>query len=379
MSITSSICKHTYQADGQTRNWEFEFKALSAQDVVVYVTSADGTETLITTGYEVNLQNQYVEYPTLASGLSPLPNGHKITLLRTTPLTQEMTLAQQGVLDAKALEQAYDKLTLQVQELAEQSARSIKYLVGSGKTGADAETFLQEWKAQQQTALANALSSIAETKTYLLAALENESSTRSQADITLQQNLQTLTGVVSANDSVQTLGLSAESSARSTADNALEASLSAETTARLAGDAALQAALERLNFITFVSTLPQTGESKYIYAVAQDETDLEDHPIVVLYLWQNEWLAVGAFSTNLDPVTLLTKTEAQQTYLAQTTAQNTYLPLSQKAVAGGVASLDGAGKLAAVHMPSASASVVGGIKQTFDAATGTWSVTTEEL
>ncbi len=379
MSITSSICKHTYQADGQTRNWEFEFKALAAQDVAVYVTSADGTETLITTGYEVNLQNQSVVYPTLASGLSPLPSGSKITLLRTTPLTQEMTLTQQGVLDANALEQAYDKLTLQVQELAEQAARSIKYLVGSGKTGADAETFLQEWNAQQQAALSSTLASVEQTKTLLLESLESEKSVRSQADLALQQNVQTLTGVVSANDSAQTSGLAAESNARSTADAELEANLSAETTARLQGDAALQAAIDRLNFITFVATLPQTGESKYIYAVAQEETDLEDHPIVVLYLWQNEWLAVGAFSTNVDPVTLLTKSEAQNTYLAQTTAQNTYLPRAQKGAALGVATLDSNGQITDGQLNYATAARVGGIKQTFDATTGTWVVITEEV
>ena len=379
MSITSSICKHTYQADGQTRNWEFEFKALAAQDVAVYVTSADGTETLITTGYEVNLQNQSVVYPTLASGLSPLPSGSKITLLRTTPLTQEMTLTQQGVLDANALEQAYDKLTLQVQELAEQAARSIKYLVGSGKTGADAETFLQEWNAQQQAALSSTLASVEQTKNLLLESLESEKNVRSQADIALQQNVQTLTGVVSANESAQTSGLAAERSARSTADTELEANLSAETAARLEGDAALQAALDRLNFITFVSTLPQTGESKYIYAVAQEETDLEDHPIVVLYLWQNEWLAVGAFSTNVDPVTLLTKSEAQNTYLAQTTAQNTYLPRAQKGAALGVATLDSNGQITDGQINYATAARVGGIKQTFDAATGTWTVTTDNI
>ena len=379
MSITSPVCKHIYQADGETRNWEFEFKVLSSQDVAVYVTTSDGVETHITTGYEVDTLNQTVVYPTLASGLSPLASGCKITLVRTTPLTQELTLTQQGTLDAKALEQAYDKLTLQVQELAEQDARSIKYLVSSGKTGVDAAAFLQEWNTQQAAALASALASVEETKQTLLQSLQTESTTRSQADLSLQQNLQTLAGTVSSNDSAQTAALSAESSARNTADSTLEAGLSAEAAARLSADTALQAAIDRLNFITFTTSLPQNGESKYVYAVVQDETDLEDHPIVVLYLWQNEWLSVGAFSTNLDPVTLLTKTEAQATYLAQTTAQSTYVPLSQKAAANGVASLDAAGKLAAAHMPYATASVPGGIKQRFNASTNTWYVITEEL
>ena len=281
MAITSQICKHIYQADGENRVWEFEFKILSPQDVSVYVTAAPGTQTHITAGYEVDMVNKTVTYPTLTSGLAPLANGTKITLVRTTPLTQEITLTQQGTLDAKVLEQAYDKLTLQVQELAEQATRSIKYLVSSGKNGADAQTFLQEWRTEQAAALATTLAQVEETKQSLLQALQAERDTRAQADVSLQQSLQTLTGTVSVNDSAQTAALTAESTTRASADTALQRALNAEIAARLNADSALQAALERLNFITFVPTLPQEGTSQYIYAVAQDETDVEGYPIVV--------------------------------------------------------------------------------------------------
>ena len=379
MSITSQICKHIYLADGQTREFEIDFPILSAQDIAVYVTATDGTETKITENYAVNIAQGIVIYPTLSSSLDPVAEGCKVTLMRVTPLTQALTLTQQGVLDAKALEGGYDKLTLQLQEAAEQLKRCIKYTVSSGKTDVDAATFLAELQATQTAALNSALASVEAVKTSLLQSMSEETTARTQADLALQQNIQTLTGTVSLNDSTHTVALSAESTTRQSADSDLQAAISAEAALRLAADNALAEQISQLSFLEFVVSLPVSGNSKYIYAVPQAETDLEDYPIVVLYVWQNEWKAVGAFSTNLDPDSLLTKTEAQNTYLAQSTAQSTYLPLTQKAAVGGVASLDANGQVSDGQLAYATAVRVGGIKQSFDASTGTWTVITDDL
>ncbi len=379
MSITSQNCKHIYLADGQTREFEIDFPVLSAQDIAVYVTSAGGTETKITEHYAVNLAQGTVVYPTLASGLDPVAAGCKVTLVRTTPLTQELTLTQQGVLDAKALENGYDKITLQLQEVAEQLKRCIKYTVSSANTDVDAATFLADLQATQTAALNSALASVEAVKTTLLQSMSDETSARTQADLTLQQSVQTLAGTVSSNDSMQTAALSAESTTRQSADADLQAAISAEAVARAAADNALTEQISQLHFIEFVAALPVSGNSHYIYAVPQDETDLDNHPIIVLYVWQSEWKSVGAFSTNLDPDSLLTKTEAASTYLTQTSAASTYLAATQKAAAGGVASLDANGKLTAGQLAYATAARVGGIKQSFDGTTNTWTVITEDL
>lgn len=378
MSITSQVCKHIYLADGQTRDFEMDFPVLCAQDVAVYVTSADGTETKITENYAVNLAQATVTYPTLASGLSPVALGGKVTLVRITPLTQELTLTQQGVLDAKALEGGYDKITLQLQEVAEQLKRCIKYTVSSANTDADAAAFLAQLQATQTAALNSALASVEAVKTTLLQSMSDETTARTQADLTLQQSVQTLAGTVSSQDSAQTAALSAESTTRQSADSDLQAAISAEATARLSADNALAEQISQLHFIEFVATLPVTGNSHYVYAVPQDETDLDNHPIIVLYVWQNEWKSVGAFSTNLDPDSLLTKTEAANTYLTQTSAAATYLPATQKAAAGGVASLDANAKVTAAQIPYATSGSVGGVKMSFDETTATLAFVTEE-
>ncbi|MBP5430037.1 MAG: leucine-rich repeat protein [Elusimicrobiaceae bacterium] len=186
MTISSQICKRIYQADGENRTWEYDFPILSAANLYVYVTSPEGTEEKITTGYEVNTLQNTVTYPTLASGLDPLASGYKITLVRQSELTQDIHLTQQGTLDAAELEHGYDKLTLQVQEIAEQTQRSIKYDVSSGKTGTDAATFLAELASAQTTALTNALDSVAQTKTQLEQTVAQEQTARQNADSALQ-------------------------------------------------------------------------------------------------------------------------------------------------------------------------------------------------
>lgn len=57
----------------------------------------------------------------------------------------------------------------------------------------------------------------------------------------------------------------------------------------------------------------------------------------------------------------------------------TYTPNSQKGAANGVATLDSNGEITSGQINFATPSRVGGIKQSFDASTGTWTVITEDL
>ena len=99
-----------------------------------------------------------------------------------------------------------------------------------------------------------------------------------------------------------------------------------------------------LNFVQWVDTLPETGESKYIYAVPREETDTDGKQIAALYLWDGSaWRGAGAFSLNIDPDTLATKAELAG-----------YLPVASKAVANGVASLDANARVPVAQIPDLS-------------------------
>lgn len=96
-------------------------------------------------------------------------------------------------------------------------------------------------------------------------------------------------------------------------------------TDELAADiTALDADVQKINLIKWVDTLPATGETKYLYAVAREEVDKDGKKIAALYLWDGtEWRGAGAFSLNIDPDTLATKTELAE-----------HLPLSGGTLSG---------------------------------------------
>ena len=103
-------------------------------------------------------------------------------------------------------------------------------------------------------------------------------------------------------------------------------------------------AINSLQMIKWVDSLPETGESKYIYAVPREEVDKDGKKSAALYLWDGSaWRGAGAFSLNIDPDTLATKTELAG-----------YLPLSSKAVANGVASLDANARVPVAQIPDLS-------------------------
>lgn len=73
--------------------------------------------------------------------------------------------------------------------------------------------------------------------------------------------------------------------------------------AKNAGDiAALDADIQKINLIKWVQALPATGETKYLYAVPQDEKTLDGENIVLLFVWNDTdgWAAVGVQTTAVD-------------------------------------------------------------------------------
>lgn len=135
MTIASSTNKHIYQGNGATKEWPFTFKIFNESDIQVYITDASGTETKLTTGYRVDTQNGYVEYP-YPSG-DPLPSGWKITLLRIVHLVQETDLVNQGPFFAEVIEESLDRLTVIDQQQQEVLDRAIRLPVSAGAVSAE--------------------------------------------------------------------------------------------------------------------------------------------------------------------------------------------------------------------------------------------------
>ena len=92
--------------------------------------------------------------------------------------------------------------------------------------------------------------------------------------------------------------------------------------------------------IKIVATLPEVGVSGFLYGVLRPELDRDGYGIIEFFVWyENDWWATGAYSIDIDP--------------------------------NGIVYED--------NIPYATAAKVGGIKQSFDGTTNTWTVITEDL
>lgn len=125
MTVASTTSKVTYTGNGSTRQWPFKFTVLNTDHLKVIITDPDGAETTLTDGYEISLTQGVVQYPKKASDPA-LKSGYKITLIRETPIVQNVDLINQGNYDAETLEREYDYLTLCVQEVADKAERAVK-------------------------------------------------------------------------------------------------------------------------------------------------------------------------------------------------------------------------------------------------------------
>ena len=142
MTVSNTITKLQYSGDGSNRQFGVTFPLLSAAHLRIVVTDENGAETEIVNNFSVSPQLNSVTYPTVESGLNPLPNGKKITLIRNTPLTQEIDLQTGGALDAKELEGGYDKAVLVAQELAAALDRAVKVPISSLNSETNAQEYL---------------------------------------------------------------------------------------------------------------------------------------------------------------------------------------------------------------------------------------------
>lgn len=130
-TINSLINKNIYSGDGTTVAWPYTFPILQSSDIQIYTIDNLGNQVQVTTNYSINTGTDIVTYP--VSG-SPIASGWQIILLRVEPLNQQLSLSNQGNLPAKSLEAAYDKLTMEVQQINEVQSRSIVQSLDSNAT-----------------------------------------------------------------------------------------------------------------------------------------------------------------------------------------------------------------------------------------------------
>lgn len=134
MTIPSEVNRSgPYNGNGVTTAFAYQFKIYDPHHLRVIRINADGSETVL--AHEVDFTVTGVSDDAGGNAVltvAPEP-AEKIVLLRGVPFTQDTDLENQGAYYAETVEVRFDLLTMQIQQLKEQTDRSI--LADYGQSG----------------------------------------------------------------------------------------------------------------------------------------------------------------------------------------------------------------------------------------------------
>lgn len=136
MTVATTTSTVTYLGNGATTVFSFPFIGVAPADLVVTVINNLGVSAiLVPTQYSVVINTVpvgglwgiggSVTYPIGASPV-PIPVGYSIAITRALPYTQTVSISNQGSFYPQAVEQALDKLELQIQQLVTDYAYTLK-------------------------------------------------------------------------------------------------------------------------------------------------------------------------------------------------------------------------------------------------------------
>lgn len=116
MTVSTQVGRNEYTGNGATTQYDFTFRILDKSHLLVQ--TLDTSENIVTltlgTDYTVTGVNRYNGGKVVLT--SVLPAGYKISIERSTPVTQEASIRNQGGFFPEIHEDAFDKLTMLVQQ-----------------------------------------------------------------------------------------------------------------------------------------------------------------------------------------------------------------------------------------------------------------------
>lgn len=116
MTVSTEVDHNDYTGNGITISFPYTFRIFKKSDLVVQVVDLNEniTELILDTDYTVTGAGGYSGGSVILS--SPLAAGYQISISRELPVTQETDLRNQGKFFAEVHEDAFDKLTMLIQQ-----------------------------------------------------------------------------------------------------------------------------------------------------------------------------------------------------------------------------------------------------------------------
>lgn len=118
MTVSTEISSNEYTGNGVTTDFDYKFRIFKANQLSVIASDADGDNVVtlrLGTDYTVTGANKSTGGKVILT--KPLANGHKISIARDIPITQETSFRNQGKFLAETHEDAFDYLTMIVQRI----------------------------------------------------------------------------------------------------------------------------------------------------------------------------------------------------------------------------------------------------------------------
>ena len=117
MTVSMQVSRNEYTGNGATTQYDFTFRIMDKSDLLVQTLDASETITTLTldADYSVTGVNRYPGGKVVLN--TPLPDGYKISIERSIPVTQETSIRNQGGFFPEIHEDAFDKLTMLVQQV----------------------------------------------------------------------------------------------------------------------------------------------------------------------------------------------------------------------------------------------------------------------
>lgn len=118
MTVSTEISSNEYTGNGVTTDFDYKFRIFKANQLSVITSDADGDNVVtlrLGTDYTVTDANKPAGGKVILT--KPLANGHKISIARDIPITQETSFRNQSKFFAETHENAFDYLTMILQSI----------------------------------------------------------------------------------------------------------------------------------------------------------------------------------------------------------------------------------------------------------------------
>ncbi|WP_239884079.1 hypothetical protein [Laribacter hongkongensis] len=244
MSVSSEVRKAgPFLGNGTAASFPFGFKVFEADDVKVVQADAGGVETTLSPGvdYSVTLNPEQESAPGGSVVLNiPLPIGERLAITSSMANLQPITLTNQGGFYPEIINAGLDRLTILVQQIAEQIGRAIKVNISSSQDPAELVNSLFASADQAASNAATAVTAANAAAGSAAAAADSERHASESAASAGQSATSAAADAASIHGSVGAAAghaASAASSAASAAGSAATASSKATEAAASAGSA----------------------------------------------------------------------------------------------------------------------------------------------